>query len=591
MKIKKIILLIATVTLFSGCEDMFEPAVENYRDRNEMYDEANFALGILLNGYTRIPTNGWSFNDVATDDAVSNDVNNSYRKMATGTWSSIINPVDAWTNCYAGIQYMNIMLEESDKVEWSSDEKLKKMFNDRTKGEAYALRGLFMYYLLRAHAGVTADGQLMGVPVILNSLGPNDEYNLPRETFDKCMQQLYSDFAEAEKLLPLDFEDVASNADVPEKYSGVSKEDYNRVFGAFSRQRITNRIVEALRAKAALLAASPAFNREKDITKWQKAAEYAAQVIDREDVIFETDNKKGLEWYRNPGDFYEGRNTNEILWRNGISGEENSLEKDNYPPSMFGNGRINPTQNLVDAFPMANGYPITDKVNSGYDSTDPYDGRDPRLGKFIVVDGSSFGPTKTSINTLGYTTNDGVNQVETSTRTGYYLRKLLNENINLNPTTTTTARHIIPHIRYTEMFLTYAEAANEAYGPKGKADGCKYTAYDIIKKIRERAGICVGVTDQYLEDCAEDQTMMRELIHNERRLELCFEGFRFWDLRRWNVSPEKLSETARGINSTLDATLEEFDVENRNYKDYMIYGPIPYNETLKWSELDQNKGW
>lgn len=186
MKIRNTILLMAFATVFSACEDMFEPAVENYRDKEEMYDEAKFALGILLNGYTRIPTNSWSFNDVATDDAVSNDVNNGYRKMATGTWSAINNPMDFWSTGFAAIQYMNIMLEESDKVKWDSEEHIREMFNDRTKGEAYALRGLFMYYLLRAHAGYTLDGQLMGVPILLNSVGPDDNYNFQRETFDKA---------------------------------------------------------------------------------------------------------------------------------------------------------------------------------------------------------------------------------------------------------------------------------------------------------------------------------------------------------------------------------------------------------------------
>ena len=576
----------AVATVFSACEDMFEPAVENYRDKEEMYDEAKFALGILLNGYTRIPTSSWSFNDVATDDAVSNDVNNGYRKMATGTWSAINNPMDFWTTGFAAIQYMNIMLEESDKVKWDSQEHIREMFNDRTKGEAYALRGLFMYYLLRAHAGYTDDGQLMGVPVLLNSVESDGNYNFPRETFDKCMEQLYSDFAEAEKLLPVDFNDVASNADVPEKYN-VSKEDYNRVFGANSRQRMTTRIVEAMRAKAALLAASPAFNPNNDISKWETAANYAAQVIDRSDVTFAVN---GLEWYGKNGgigNLAEGNNPPEILWRNGVEDEANTLEKDNYPPTMYGSGRINPTQNLVDAFPMKNGYPITDQSNSDYSPSDPYANRDPRLNLFIVYNGSTMGPEGDEITTLGVSTNDGVNQTETSTRTGYYMRKLLNENINLDPVKTSTAKHFIPHIRYTEMFLTYAEAANEAYGPREKG-GHKYSAYDVIKLIRQRAGVGTENGDPYLEECANDVTgvKMRELIRNERRLELCFEGFRFWDLRRWNEL-DKIQETAKGT----DISYSKVDVENRNFKDYMIYCPIPYNETLKWSELKQNKGW
>jgi hypothetical protein len=88
---------------------------------------------------------------------------------------------------------------------------------------------------------------------------------------------------------------------------------------------------------------------------------------------------------------------------------------------------------------------------------------------------------------------------------------------------------------------------------------------------------------------------MRELIRNERRLELCFEGHRFWDLRRWKVSLEKLNESIRGIKGT-DGQFDfsgpyVIEGQNRVYKDYMLYGPIPYSETLKWSNLFQNDGW
>ena len=83
---------------------------------------------------------------------------------------------------------------------------------------------------------------------------------------------------------------------------------------------------------------------------------------------------------------------------------------------------------------------------------------------------------------------------------------------------------------------------------------------------------------------------MRELIRNERRLELCFEGFRFWDLRRWKVSLTKLAETAVGTNKVNQVPTYP-NVEVRSYKDYMYYGPIPYSEILKWDNLKQNKGW
>jgi hypothetical protein len=105
--------------------------------------------------------------------------------------------------------------------------------------------------------------------------------------------------------------------------------------------------------------------------------------------------------------------------------------------------------------------------------------------------------------------------------------------------------------------------------------------------------------DAYLEECAGDQTKMTNLIRNERRLELCFENKRFWDLRRWLLP---LDETVKGVKiekidpdkeadaSNLKFTI--FDVEERKYDNsYQCYGPIPKSEILKWSNLKQNKGW
>lgn len=269
-------------------------------------------------------------------------------------------------------------------------------------------------------------------------------------------------------------------------------------------------------------------------------------------------------------------------------GNSNSLESDNYPPSIYGNGRTNPTQNLVDAFPMANGYPITDP-KSGYDSKNPYAGRDPRLEKYIIVDGAKAGVEEATIWTGNYSgdkaTDDNLDRQQgKSTRTGYYMRKLLREDVNVNPTSKTEQKHYTARIRWTELFLAYAEAANEAGGPGTKIGNCK-SVKEIIKDIRERAGICVGVTDPYLEECASSKEKMRELIRNERRLELCFENQRFYDLRRWNAD---LNTTAKGINA---ASMSIMDVDPRQFQSHMVYGPIPDSEIKKYSNLQQNDGW
>jgi len=79
-------------------------------------------------------------------------------------------------------------------------------------------------------------------------------------------------------------------------------------------------------------------------------------------------------------------------------------------------------------------------------------------------------------------------------------------------------------------------------------------------------------------------------------LELCFENYRFWDLRRWKVSLNMLNEPAKGIQiEKLDDGALKYtvlpEVEKRVYKDYMYYGPIPFSEIRKWNALEQNAGW
>ncbi|SEA01040.1 Starch-binding associating with outer membrane [Arachidicoccus rhizosphaerae] len=588
MKNKIILYLLFLAFVGVGCKDLITPQIENNRQLEDSYNpsDAKFPYGLILNGYNRIPVNSWSFNDVATDDAVTNDKTSSLLKMATGQWAANNNPVEQWSNCYAAIQYMNLTLEQIDKVTWAEDSTVSRLFNMRVKGEAYGLRALFYFYLLQAHAGFGADGELLGVPLVLNSQVVGDDFNLPRASFQDCMTQIYADLNLAESYLPIDYLDLTDNAQVPAKYGSITKEQFNRAMGKSMSGLFSGRVAMALEAKLALLAASPAFSQGSGAT-WAKAADAAARIIDLKGGVSGIASN-GLTWYTNTSEIAglaDGQNPDEILWRTNYS-ESNNLESDNFPPTLNGKGRINPTQNLVDAFPMANGYPIN-QSGSGYDDQNPYANRDSRLTDFILVDGTKAGVNSSAINTeADGTTNDGLNKTETSTRTGYYLKKLLRQDVNLSSTSTTTQRHYKPLIRYTEIYLIYAEAANEAWGPEGTG-GHTYSAYDIIKALRNRAGVGTNNGDPYLESSSADKDKMRDLIRNERRLELCFEGFRFWDLRRWNAA---LNETAKGIRIS-DKKYTAINVENRVYKDYMNYGPIPYSEVLKFTNLVQNKGW
>lgn len=587
--IKNTLIALSAVIALSSCKDVFKPDIENNRQldsANYIPNDARFPFGVLLNGYNRIPTNSWSFNDLATDDAVTNDQNNAYLKIATGQWTANNNPLNQWTNSFAAIQYLNLMLVEADKVKWTTDSVATALFTRRFKGEAYGLRALFYFHLLQSHGGISENGQLLGVPIILEPQGTNSDFNQPRATFAECMNLIYADLDKAEAMLPLDYEDIAGAAQIDPKFGAITKTQYDRVFGSAFRGFLTGRIAKAIRAKAALMAASPAY-AAGNTTTWADAATYAAEVLNLKGGMAALASN-GLTWYANTAEIAglkDGANPPEILWRNNYA-DNRDLEQQNYPPTLFGSGRINPTQNLVDAFPMVNGYPITDPAG-GYDANNPYTNRDPRLRTFVLVNGGTAGPNNTVINTaVDGPTNDALNRVETSTRTGYYLRKLLRQDVNLNPTSANNQRHYKPHIRYTEIFLIYAEAANEAWGPTGTGSN-SYSAYDVIKAIRKRAGIGTTNNDPYLEAAKGSKEAMRMLIKNERRIELSFEGFRFWDVRRWK---DNLNETAKGV-SIQAGKHNIIPVENRVFQNHMIYGPVPYSEILKFPTLQQNQGW
>lgn len=590
--IYKIAAIAALAMASASCADLFEPAFEPSQDLGTIKDFPNYADQMLYNAYILLPYSSNINSDVATDDAVSNDNSNEYLKIALGSWTSNNGTLSFWKNGRGAIQYCNLVLSQVDNVTFSKDEALQQMFTDRLKGEALGLRALFMYHLLRQHGG-WAGGELLGVPNLTEPEDATSDFNQPRASFKECMEQIFADAAAAVELLPTDYRDVTNEADIPAKYRamGVSSDMYTRAFGADFTGRMCGRIVRAVASQAALLAASDAFSAGSGV-EWSKAADMAAEVLDLQGGI------AGLA--PNGGKFYSAAyvgtlsNANldkELLWRSNID-VNNTLEGANFPPSLYGTGRVNPTQNLVDAFPMANGYPIDDVANSGYDKNNPYAGRDPRLAEYIVTNGSKWGYNNSTITTGTYgSNNDALNAEQGhSTRTGYYMRKLLDATCNLDPSVNSTQNHVTARIRYTELFLNYAEAANEAWGPTGSGSH-NYSAYDVVKAIRARAGIGAGGTDAYLESVKGSKEEMRKLIRNERRIELCFENIRFWDLRRWKAD---LNETARGMritNSNGVLKYEVFDVENRHYDGYMNYGPIPYNEVLKFSNLVQNDGW
>jgi len=572
-KLIKYIVIMSVFTGIIGCEAILDPIDENRLDFEFVSNDPASAEGVLLNGYSRL-VNQFSFIEAATDDAVNNQLDNNFKRMALGELNAQFNPASRWNN-FESVLWVNKFLEIIDAAEivWSPNEELNELFYQRMEGEALALRGLHHFYALQAHAGVGTSGELLGVPYITEFIESNGNFNTPRLSFEATVQAIMADFDAALDLLPMDY--GLSEADIDPRYANFDFDNYDVVNGSLYNLRISGRIVKALKARLALMAASPSFLNDQ--AYYTMAAEFSSEVLNTIGGVAGL-SSNGVDYYTT----YDVSTADEMIWRGSIpNGTSSGIERRMFPPSVNGNGEINPTQNFVDAFPMENGFPAT--AANGYDPQNPYANRDPRLEKFVVLNGSSFGGGNINTGVGG-----GIDRLDSipefSTKTGYYLKKLLHPGVRLNDDGSAVGQRTYSvYFRYTELFLIFAEAANEIGGPDQQVNGL--TPRQVIGAIRERAGLTQP--DNYLASITSMEAM-RDLIRNERRIELSFEGHRFWDLRRWGLS---LNETAEGaFFDGTDYTLG-IPVETRNYPTFATYMPIPNAETLRFTALEQNMGW
>ena len=575
MKYIKYCFFILSVVSIVSCESMFNPVDENLLTEDQINYAPEWAEGILLNAYKGRLDNQYPMDlDAATDNAVHTDQENQYRRVATGEWSAMYTPgyLNRW-GMYQDIFYVNKFLTTIENVTWRKDEEANELFKMRLYGEAVGMRALLHLDILLVHGGVGESGELLGIPYYSRFLEYTENFNVPRLSFEATIDSIQADFSEALELLPMDYTD--NPEDVPDRYKDNDYEKYKLVFGSNTNLRLSGRMIKAYQARLALFAASPAFLNSS--AYYNEAASLAAELINDLGGVGALD-PTGSTYYRQTSPKPEMIDRSSVYSSSGP-------EKNHYPPSLRGKGQLNPSQELVDAFPMKDGYPIDDANGAyAYDANDPYKDRDPRLRLYIIYNGSNALNNRMIHTGIG----GGLNRVDSipglSTRTGYYVRKGLFDNVNINANGSATDRtryHVL--MRYTEQFLIFAEAANELGGPDHMVDGI--SARQAIAEIRKRAGI--EQPDSYLESVSTKEEM-RELIRNERRLELCFEGKRFWDLRRWKL---ELTESVSGVlfDGSAYQTLNE--VEERIYNNAAYYAPIPFGEIRKFDALEQNAGW
>jgi len=267
-------------------------------------------------------------------------------------------------------------------------------------------------------------------------------------------------------------------------------------------------------------------------------------------------------------------NSNETIWAIRYAAG-NAIERSNYPiATPGGNSGITPTENLVSAF-----------GNKGVpDPANPFVNRDPRLAFNVVTNGSTWNGRLIDQSPTGTDKMSNLN----ASRTGYYLKKFLNDGLNLVQNTTRV--HHWPVIRYAEVLLSYAEAMNEAYGPDNN-NGYVMNARQAINMVRARPDVAMPVV------VAADKNAFRLALKREKQVELAFENHRFWDLLRWKDAENVLNQPMKGLQITKNPmgrfVYSVANIENRVFNpSRMYFYPIPQSEINKSNGiLTQNPGW
>lgn len=507
-----------------------------------------YARNFLQNTYTYLPTGpsglpaGYAgFNridnsvlDAASDDAIPSLTGSDISRFTNGSISSVSNPDDAWAKNYKGIRKANELLANIDKVPMR-DTQLKEWW----KAEARFLRAMFYYEMVKRYAGVPLIGDKV--------FSLEDDLQLPRNTFTECVDYI-----------------VSECDNIRDKVRPDPIDDGNL-------GRATRGAVLALKAKVLLLAASPLHNATSDPALWKKAADASKELVNLNAFSLETSFAT----------VFTARKNKEVILAY-QRGQTNDVETNNAPvgyTTPVSRGYTSPTQELVDAFGMKNGLPITDPA-SGYLASDPYKAatRDPRFYLTVFTNGTQW--LRRPVQTYeGGLDKPGGSAVQT--KTGYYMRKFMAD--MSNQTSYPTQAHNFIIFRYAEVLLNLAEALNEYQGPTAEV-------YKAVEDIRKRAGLVPFTLKTGL---TKDQ--MREAIRLERRVEMAFEEQRFWDLRRWKIAETVLNKPLNGMkiirNANGSFTYQEIQVSTPVFTPKMYLYPIPYSEIVKNSKLKQNDGW
>jgi len=453
-------------------------------------------------------------------------------------------------------------------------------------------------HFIRAYCHMTLVRLWGPMPYLTTVIGPDDEWDIPRLS-------KYDSFAK----IAMDMDSAATyfqQAEVMRRDAGPGEPGH---LNDPNQHRPNGVAAKAFKARALLYAASP-LNNDKGQKAWEDAAKAGWEAIQvalqyKYELLSLADYKKN---------YIGNQYSNEQLWgwyagtkaRN--NGDLAGLMNGVFGSSKSSYSGVCPTQNFVDKFETKYGEALNTEEDrtaaeaaGHYKEQDPYKDRDPRFYIDIIYNQAPI-PGYTKANIYYQTVNgvqtygDLLDQAYLGiTRTGYYLRKTWGEQSVKNKT---KPMYTDPLIRLGELYLDYAEAANEAYGPNTPAPGASMNAVQATNVIRTRAGM-PDVLSQY----TGSKEMMRDRIKNERNIELCYEGHYYHDIRRWKDAPVSMSGPLMGVDIEKVAVTAEYPTGFRysrypisadrqsRWKDAMYYLPFNTEDNYKMKNFVPNVVW
>ncbi|ODS85392.1 MAG: hypothetical protein ABS46_02020 [Cytophagaceae bacterium SCN 52-12] len=483
---------ICLVTALASCSDFLEVTSKSQVSDATLWSSSGNADLFLNNVYSSLP------GPFATDDPGENWTDNSMASRVGPTSRTLMalsqyaanNSPSQWGN-YNNIRKANLFIEKVTASSLPDDWKKQRL------AEARFLRAYYYMLLWTSYGGVPV------ITDILNMTEQGDAVFRPRNTSEETFRFITEECAAIANDLPLKSE----------------------------AGRATQGAALTLKGWCELVWASPLYNTDNAAARWQIAAATNKQVMDL--------NTYSLFPDYNTLHFEENNGNSEVIFDKAylggttLGGSREGLQG----PWRVGGiqrswGNVNPTQELVDEYAMANGLPIDDPA-SGYDPKNPYKNREKRFYQSIIYDGSEWlGFEMVMRQGVGSPNATDLSDINEATNTGYSLRKGLNPAYAINGANRQNSASFII-FRYAEVLLSYAEAQNEASGPD-------QSVYAAVNKVRERSEL-----PPLRQGLSKEE--MRKAIHRERRVELAFEEKRWYDLIRLRLAEKNLNGTLHGM--------------------------------------------